>query len=353
MLRTPRIPVAVAHLAAAALIAALVVTPGSKAHAQAAQGATADLEFAVHDATTGRAGTVDRLTIEYLSARPDLVLDIQPQDTTFTVSEVPIKGEGKYVVTAWKDGVPYYFSRRGSELTAGPVTLNVFDTTTDRSAVRITGMNVFARIEESLLQLEVLLQVSNDASPQATVVGSPGSFGLALPAGLTDVSAEYHRGLEPTPVRTAREGGLLELAVPLVSGTNKVRLTGTIPWQEGLVLTVGADVPVDAWSLMVAPDWAEVTNLELEPDPSGGAGGYKRFRGPELEAGRVVEVRLGSGRGTAGTTEKVFGSEAAGDSAAAAATPPAPGKKGGGLPLAVIIALAVVVLVLVLRRRRG
>ncbi len=74
------------------------------------------------------------------------------------------------------------------------MTLDVFDTTTDRSAVHITGMTVIARHEESLLRLEVLLQVQNDTRPQATVVGTPGSFGLALPAALTDVAAEYHRG---------------------------------------------------------------------------------------------------------------------------------------------------------------
>ncbi len=47
---------------------------------------------------------MDRLTLEYLSARPDLVLDIQPQDSSFVVREVPVKDIGNYVVTAWKDG---------------------------------------------------------------------------------------------------------------------------------------------------------------------------------------------------------------------------------------------------------
>ncbi len=54
MLRTPRIPFAVARLAAAALIAAGAVVLDSKAHAQAAVGTPVDLQFEVHDATTGR-----------------------------------------------------------------------------------------------------------------------------------------------------------------------------------------------------------------------------------------------------------------------------------------------------------
>lgn len=352
MLRMPRIPFAVAHLAVATLVAAVAATAVCKAHAQGVVGTPVDLQFAIRDATTGRGGTVERLTIEYLSARPELVLDIQPADTTFVTPQVPIKAVGRYVVTAWKDGVPYYFSRQGSELTAGPLTLNVFDTTTDRGAVHITGMNVVARHEESLLHLEILVQVQNDTSPQATVVGTPGSFGLALPAGATGVTAEYHRALEPTPVATTRQGNLLELAVPLVSGANQVRLTGTVPWQEGLELTVGSDVPVDSWSLLVSPDWTEVVNLELEPDPDSSTGGFKRFRGPALEAGRVLAVRLGSGRTAAGPEEHLFASSEEESTAETPSAAPA-GKKGGGVPLPVIVALGIVVLVLVLRRRRG
>lgn len=353
MPRPFRFPRAAARLlgAAALLSVAGGADPaGSKAHAQNAMGETADVRFELVNATTGQPGSADRLTVEYISERHDIVLDIAPEGSSVLVPAVPLKDVGNYVVTLWKDGVPYHFSRKGHDLATAVQTLHVFDTTTDRAGVRISGLTAVLRRQESLLHVELMLQVLNDTRPQVTVVGTPGSFGLDLPAELTDVAAEYHRALDPTAVPTVRADGRLELGVPLVSGLNRIRLTGVLPWREGLEVGIGSDRPIDAWSLLVAPDWTEVAALELEPDPDGAPTGHKRFKGPALEAGRTLTLRLGAGGAQPGPAEDLFTEPAP---EAAAEAPAAADGKGGGLPLPLLVAVGVILLVLVLRRRRG
>ncbi|MBE0567456.1 MAG: hypothetical protein IH621_15990 [Krumholzibacteria bacterium] len=352
MPRPFRIPRAAARLLGAAALLSGVAgadLAGSKAHAQIAMGEPADVRFELVNATTGQPGSADRLTVEYISERHDIVLDIAPEGSSVLAAAVPLKDIGNYVVTLWKEGVPYHFSRKGHDLATAVQTLHVFDTTTDRTGVRISGLTAVLRRQESLLHVELMLQVLNDTRPQATVVGSPGSFGLDLPTELTDVAAEYHRALDPTPVRAVRTDGRLELGVPLVSGLNRIRLSGVLPWREGVEVGIGSDRPIDAWSLLVAPDWTEVAALELEPDPDGAPTGHKRFKGPALEAGRTLTVRLGAGGAQPGPAEDLFAEPAP----EAAAEAPAANGKGGSLPLPLLVVVGVILLVLVLRRRRG
>lgn len=341
------LPPAVRALPALLLLAGLAAS-GSKAHAQTSMGETADVRFEFVNATSGQPGTVDRLTVDYIATRANLVLDVEPEGTSLLARDLPVSEIGSYVVTAWKDGVPYYFSRKGRQLTGETQVLHVFDTSGDRGGVRISGLTAVVRREESLLHLELMLQVQNDARPQVTVVGDPGSFGLDLPADLTDIAVEYHRALDPTPVKATRAGGLLQLAMPLISGSNRVRLTGVLPWREGLDLSIGSDLPIDAWGLLVAPEWTRVTAMELEPDPDGSTGGYKRFKGPALAAGRTLALRLGGGEAVADTAARLFTTDDPVADDVAAAEP----RKKRGLPLPILVVLGVIVLVLVMRRRR-
>lgn len=349
MLRSMNSLPAVTRILPALLLLAGLAAAQSKAHAQTSMGETVDVRFEFVNATSGEPGTIDRLTVDYNATRSNLVLDIAPEGSSVLVRDLPVKDVGNYVVTAWKDGVPYYFSRKGRQLIAEVQVLHVFETSTNRADVHITGLTAVVRHEESLLHLELMLQVQNDARPQVTIVGEPGSFGLDLPAELMDIAAEYHRGLEPTPVATTRADGRLQLAVPLVSGGNRVRLTGVLPWREGMDLSIGSDRPIDAWGLLVSPDWTQVTGMELEPDPDGSGGGYKRFVGPALAAGRTISFRLGAGEAAADTAGELF--TTAEPAAAEPVTEAA--KKKPGLPLPILLSLGVIVLVLVMRRRRA
>mgnify|MGYP001822356011 CR=1 FL=1 len=344
----PHLPAGAALALVLLGVCAAVGSTTAPARAQTALGDPADLRFAVVNGTTLRGDTIERLTVEYLTQRPNLVLEIEPADTAFTAAQVPVLDSGKYLLTAWRHGVPYFFSRRGRELKDGVQTLHVFETTTDLDAVRIAGMTMVLKREESLLGVEIMLQIHNDARPQVTVVGSPGPVTLDLPPDIVEVEAEYHRGLDPTPVAVATDGGACTLAVPLVTGTNRVRLTGTLPWREGRDLVVGANLPVDDWSVMVSPEWMEIVSFELEPDNEVDAAGYRRFKGSALEAGRTWTMRLDSGANAASPAGDVFTESAPAPAEAAA------DEEGGGIPLPLILAGAVlVVLLLLTTRKRG
>jgi hypothetical protein len=207
-------------------------------------------------------------------------------------------------------------------------------------------MNLVLRRLETLVELEMMLQIGNRASPQVTLRDRPAAFHLRLPRGAEEVAAEYHRGADPVPVPVVDEGdGNWGLDMGVVPGNNRVRVTALVPWREGLEMQVGSDLPIDAWSLLVTPDWLEVDNRELEPDPDA-TPGIKRLIGPALDPGRVFRFVLRGGEITAGPTEEVFATEAP--------PPAAPAEEDGGIgiPYLAIILCGLLVIVLVVRRRR-
>lgn len=331
-----------------ALGAALLIVPHSSA--QTAQGTMAqDVQVRIANATTGQPGACDRLTIDYVSARLDNLIDIRPAGAEFTIPAVPLKDEGLYLVTAWHQGVPYFFSKRGRDLASGVQVLHVFDTTADVQAVSITGLNLLVRRQESLVKLEYMLQVQNEAKPQATVLGSPHTFALDFPSDAQDVAAYYHRGPEPTPVETAMTGGgRLGLSAPLVSGVTTIRIEAVLPWSEGLTLPVGSDVPIQAWSLLASPQWLEVTGVGLEAGGDQDVPGFRRFSGPPLPAGQNLAVLLGGGEHQGGPQGKIFSDAAVDSEAAAAGAPAATAPQGksrlplviGGILILIVVASA-------------
>ncbi len=330
-------------LAAAAL-------PGPAA-GQSIQGSPEDLSFKIANATTGQPGTIDRLQIQYSTHRLNPVLDIEPQGTEFTIRDVPIKDIGRYVITAWKDGVPYFWSIRGQKLLEGPVTLHVFDTVREMSDVSVSGLNLLLRKGESVVNLEYMLKVDNAARPQATVVGRP-TLELVVPGGASGLQAQYTRGPEPIEVDVISLGdGRVGLDVPLTTGQNQIRLTCSVPWHENLTVPVGANVPVKAWSLLATPENLDIRAMGLEPDPGQDIPGYLRFIGPELEAGRDFRIQV-RGSIPAGQAKEVFTEEAPAESEAATGTD-GEEKGGNSFPVAVGIAIIVIVIAVLVRRRRS
>jgi hypothetical protein len=319
--------------------------------AQSAQGDPADISFQVVNATTGQAGTVDRLTIEYLTHVPNPVIDIQPEGPEFTVPEVPIKDIGKYVITAWKSGVPYFWSKRGQALLTETTTLHVFDTSEDRSALVIAGLDFILKKTESLVQLEYMLRVENAARPQVTIVGDP-VLELYVPEGARDFDASYNRGSEPTPVTVRQLGSnRVGLVMPLTTGNNQIRLVCRAPWQEGMTIPLGSDLGVQAWNLLASPVNLDIQAFELEPSNDRALPGHLRFRGPSLDAGRRFTMRL-QGSIPAGPEEEVFTTEAPAEQE----SEPSAEEENGPLPFPVFVATPIIVVfivLLVVRRRRS
>ena len=264
------------------------------AAAQSAQGNPEDLEFVILNVTTGEPGTIDRLEIHYSTQRLNPVLDIEPVGSEFTVPSVPIKDIGKYVITAWAEGVPYFWSIRGQQIIDGPITLHVFGTTNNLADVKISGLNLLLRKGESLVNLEYMLKVENSARPQVTVVGIP-TLELLVPEGASEFHANYTRGPEPIDIPVSRIGTKkIGLEVPLTTGQNQIRVVCSVPWAEGLVVPVGSSLEVEAWSLLATPENLSIRSTELEPDHSQAIPGYLRFRGPFLEAEREFRIEVRS-----------------------------------------------------------
>lgn len=336
---------------AACLAAALAAPP---ARAQAVAGSPADLQFTVRDATTGQPATAERLVIDYIAGRLNTILDMQPSSPSFAAPGVPVKDIGQYVLTIWYQGVPYWWQKRGSDLLAGPVQLDVFSATEAREAVTMTGLNIVVRQRGDTAEIECLVEVTNDALPQATVLRTFGTFELPLPAGATAVEASYRRGPEPTPISVTVTGPRAQLAVPLTPGANHIRLVARAPWDGVLELAVGSDLALTAWSLLVTPASVTVESTGLQAPDETSAPGYVRRPGPALAAGETLVVRLHSGT-PAGEPEQLFTAApetAAGDAAPAAAADDA-GGRGLPLPLAALLVLIIIGALVLVRRARS
>lgn len=338
--------------AIAALTALLMLTGSMTGSAQTAQGEPSDLAFEIINATSGEPGTVDKMVIEYLSSRRDRVAEFEPDGSTFTAYDVPIKEIGRYIVTVWYGGVPYWWNLRGQSLIEGTTTLHVFDTTSSLEGISISGLNLVVRREESLLRLEYMCQINNDAKPQVTVTGSPATFDFALPSGVTDINASYARGPDPTPVEVTSPGPQGGLAIPLTPGANQFRLVAVVPWTEGMELPVGTSLPLVAWSLLASPEWLEIGSTDVEENDREKVSGFRRFAGFPLEAGETVSIRLTSGEHGAGPEEDLFTQDSSTDQEGTDA-----GKEddqGGGPPLPLIfLGVLIIVIILAARRRRS
>lgn len=326
------------------------------AGAQTLDGFPEDVRFEIMNATTGQAGNCERLTIEYLTEAAVVITDIRPPDSVFTVPSVPLIAGAQYVVTAWWQDVPYYFSFRGRDLAEGVHTLHVFDTTPDKSAVTIKGLNLVLQRQATILRLEYLLQIENTTRPQQTVHDPEGSVVLALPEGAEDIAAEYRRGLIPTPVAFHRTApGMLGLEIPLVWGDNSVRVTAVLPWQEGMVLEMGSNLPIAAWSILSTPSWLVVQGLGLESDNYQDAAGYSRHTAGALEANQGFAVTLKGGDHVQGPEGEIFARpDSTGLEASPAGTTGSPSGSGGPTSLVLLGALVILIALLVvsLKKRR-
>jgi hypothetical protein len=338
--------------ACATLALILLLAGALPCFAQTAQGQPQDLEFEIINATSGEGAAPSRMTIDYVTARRNNVADFEPTGSIFSAPGVPILEKGKYIITVWHQGVPYWWSKRGRDLIAGPVTLHVFDTASSLDGVSFSGLNLVVRRQESLLHLEYMLQIDNQAKPQVTVMGSPSTFELALPAGVSDIKASYTRGPDPTPVPVHSPGSHSGFEIPLTPGQNLIRVVAVVPWSEGMKIPVGSDLPVNSWSILASPVWLEIGSTDIEENDDQEVAGFRRFAGFPLEAGESVDLLLSSGEQVAGPEEDLFTQESPADKEAGEAAETA--SKGGGMTLPLIfMGFVIIVLLAVARRRRS
>ncbi len=328
-----------------------LVLASSMSAAQSVTGDPADLEFEIINATTGQPGSIERLLLQYSSSSISPILDIEPRGSLFEVPAVPVLDRGKYIMTAWAQGVPYYWSLRGRDLLKSPVQLHVFDTKDGIEDVTIVGMNLLVRQTESLLQVEYLLQIDNAARPQVTLNGRPHVM-LNLPRGLERATLSFGNGPDQEKVElTGLSGGMTALDIPLTTGRNKVQLVGSMAWQDGVEIPVSANVPIQDWSLMASPEHLNIQAFDLETDNSAQVSGYTRLKGPAVDADESFQFRIFDSPG-AGAEEELFtqnGDELENNDDNSAKSDK---EKDKGFPFVVLTPIFVVFLVIVMRKRR-
>lgn len=333
------------------LVVVVLLTGVMPGGAQTSEGQPLDVSFEVINSTTGEGASVERMTIDYVTARRNNVADFEPAGPNFVARSVPIKEAGKYIVTVWHQGVPYWWSKRGRDFEAGPVVLHVFDTTDKLDGVTLSGLNLVLRRQESLLRIEYMLQVNNAASPQITVVGRPESFEIALPMGVSDISASYTRGPDPTPVEVETSGTQAGLVVPLTPGQNLIRLEAVVPWVDGMTLPLGANIAVTEWSVLASPEWLKIGSTDLEENDSEEVPGFRRFAGFPLEADETITLRLNSGEVAAGPQEDLFTKDAPAEQEAAQTDEEVVQSSSKSLPLIFLGVIIIVIIVATIRRR--
>ncbi len=244
-----------------------------------------DIDIEIINATTGEPGTIDKLVLQYSTLRLEPVFDLEPSGSRFMVPQTPVKDRGKYILTAWKDDVPYYWSLRGRNLKEKPLKLHIFDTASGLDDVAIVGLNLLIRKTQSMLELEYLIQVENTVRPQVSLVGEP-SVSIALPSGVRNATLSYGNGPSLMEMEiTNFSGDAALLTVPITTGRNPMRLKTTVTWSEGMTIPMSSNVPITQWSLIASPTNLDIQAFDLVSADIAGDSGHLHFKGPAIAAG--------------------------------------------------------------------
>ncbi len=257
----------------------------------------------------------------------------------------------EYVAEAVAAGVPYFARATGLELENGPLTVYVFETTTALDSLEVAGMNLVLRRGEDDLQLEYLFTITNSVVPQRTVLPSPATLALPLPAALGQLQAEVLNRPTPAAVPTAAapQAGWTGLAIPLPPGQTRLRLRGRLAYDGQAELTVGTNLAVARWSVLAFPPDLEVQGEGLVSVTTDTNADYTRTRGPALAAGQTLVLQIQGGQ------KPLVLTELAGEDTTTEASPVAPVQTRDEKTSSVtwiLVGLGLILIYLMIRMRR-
>jgi len=283
---------------AAFLIGAPALLP-STACAQDASNEGGEVVISILNGTTQEPASAEKLIILPETATHRPVAEDFEVSGEVNLGALVLEPSQSYIIEVISDGVSYFARASGRELQSQITPVYIFTTTSALTGVKASGMNLVIRRAETELEIEYLLTVVNESLPQQTVVGDPTSLELALPADVQLGEIEVMRGHTPQAI-TASSGsnpGWTGLAVPLPPGTTRLRLVASIPYPEQLVLRVGFNIPVEAWSVLTSPVDLDIRGTDLVPVDAPAESNLRRHTGPALSAGETVLLTLGGGSG--------------------------------------------------------
>jgi hypothetical protein len=310
-----------------------------------------DIVIKIVNGTTHESGFAEKVALFLFGAMQQPLaeeLDVQGEVNFGRLLLLP---GSQYLIEASVAGVSYHAQATGQQLDGEPVTVYVFSPTTDLTGLRATGMNLVIHRGETDLRLEYLFTVVNENRPQQTVVPQPTSLALALPPGGMIQKVESLRG--PYPISSqyspSDETGWIGLAVALPPGSNRLRVTGSVPYSGRIEFPVGANIPVDEWSVLTFPADMEVRGQGLESAPTDLDADMQRHRGPALAADEIVLLAIGGGTGPQITAIEIDTT-----GALSSQTPATSGEsdKGGLTRYWWVVVLVGILVIIVLRRSK-
>jgi hypothetical protein len=160
-------------------------------------------------------------------------------------------------------------------------------------------MNFIVRLTESDLQLEYLWTLTNEVSPQQTIVPDPITLELAIPDNAADLKVENLSRPEPAdmPIRAGSRGGWAGVAVPFPPGQTRLRMTARLPYSGQARIPVSANLALEQWSVLAFPPDLKVEGEGLAQVKTEDQSEYQRFRGPILAAGASLMLNISGGTG--------------------------------------------------------
>jgi hypothetical protein len=304
----------------------------------------------VSNGTTGRPGAADRVVLQELTSVRQILARAENVTGTVNLPTAPVHPNREYLVTVYRDGVPYFARASGFDLQQEPVEVYVFDATESLTGVAIEGMNLVVRRQGSLFDLEYLLTVTNENRPQKTVRPAPHTIELAWPAAASNLRVELTRGPEPEELAVEARGGRIHLPAPLPPGSSRLRLTADLPLADETEIPVGANLPVRSWSVLTMPPTLRVLGRGLEPAESD-FDDVARTVGPPLTADQEYRLILAVGAEAEAATE-LFADSPPAEEVGATTEETAEAETGGLSATAIVVPLAVIVLALYLWQRK-
>jgi len=159
-----------------------------------------DVVVRVVNGTTRETGRAETVLLQEMGATPQVVATARDVTGEAVFRRLYLDETRAYIVQAVSGGIPYFARTTGHDLAGGPATVYVFETTTERTGLAVAELTLGIRRAERELELEYLVVIANEASPQRTVLPDPTSFEILLPEDAVGAQCEVLAGGVPQPV---------------------------------------------------------------------------------------------------------------------------------------------------------
>ncbi len=219
------------------------------------------------------------------------------EDGTFRFDEVPALPHRVFLATTDYQDLTYVsdvVTVVPPDNTEVDLTITVYDTTTDPSALRFQGLHIFVDFLGDKIRVAELYLLQNTGNE--TVVAAEEGAGVVryyLPEGATNLQFEQGQGQLGDRFIPTDDGFEDTFAVP--PGQFQVLFAYELPYpDQKAAIKHPVSLPVDTFAVLVPAEGVTVEGQDLVPGEVQDVQGMqvRIYQGPALEAGDLVDVRL-------------------------------------------------------------